>query len=115
VGLDDHARSLAAGHRIGHDAKTESICDALQAIMPGEIPFAVSRTRLAGGLTVSDDEARDAMRIAFAELKLVLEPSGAVALAAALHGRIPGPSRAVCVIASGGNVDAALYAEVLGG
>jgi threonine dehydratase len=118
AGLDDHARSLAAGHRVGHDAKTESICDALQAIMPGEVTFAVNRSRLAGGLTVTDDEAKNAMRVAFAEYKLVLEPSGAVALAAALQGRIPGldgPGRAVCIIASGGNVDAEFYADVLRG
>ena len=116
VGLDDHARSLKAGKRVGHDSKAESICDALQAIMPGEITFAINRDRLAGGLTVSNDEARAAMRVAFEELKLVLEPSGAVALAAALQGRIPGidgPGRAVCVIASGGNVDATFYAEAL--
>lgn len=115
AGLDDLARSLQAGHRVGHADGAESICDALQAVMPGELTFAVNRTRLAGGLTVSDDEARDAMRVAFAELKLVLEPSGAVALAAALQGRVPGPNSAVCVIASGGNVDAAFYAEVLHG
>ncbi len=75
----------------------------------------LNRSRLAGGLTVTDDEAKDAMRVAFAEFKLVLEPSGAVALAVALEGRIPGPNRAVCVIASGGNVDAGFYAEVLRG
>jgi threonine dehydratase len=114
AGLDDHARSLQAGHRVGHDSTAHSICDALQAIMPGEITFAINRDHLAGGLVVTDDEVRDAMRVAFAELKLVLEPSGAAALAAALTGKFPGPNRAVCVIASGGNVDAALYAAILG-
>jgi threonine dehydratase len=113
AGLDDHARSLRAGHRLGHAPEAQSICDALQATMPGEITFAINRELLAGGLVVSDDEVRDAMRVAFAELKLVLEPSGAAALAAALQGRIPGANSAVCVIASGGNVDAAFFAEVL--
>jgi threonine dehydratase len=115
AGLDDHARSLAKHERVGHAPEAESICDALQAIMPGEITFAINRDRLAGGLAVTDDEARAAMRTAFEELKLVLEPSGAVALATALQIRIPGPNEAVCVIASGGNVDAAFYAEVLNG
>jgi threonine dehydratase len=115
AGLDDHARSLRAGHRVGHAPDAHSICDALQATMPGEITFAINRRLLAGGLVVSDDEVRAAVRVAFAELKLVLEPSGAAALAAALEGRVPGPSRAVCVVASGGNVDAAFFAEILGG
>jgi threonine dehydratase len=115
AGLDDHARSLAKGERVGHDATAHSLCDALQAIMPGEITFPINRGRLAGGLVVTDDEVREAMRVAFAELKLVLEPSGAAALAAALHKRMPGDPRAVCVIASGGNVDAEFYAEVLRG
>jgi len=114
-GLDDHARSLRAGRRLGHAAEAHSICDALQATMPGEITFAISRRLLAGGLVIADDEVRDAMRVAFAELKLVLEPSGAAALAAALAGRIPGKNGAVCLIASGGNVDAGFFADVLKG
>ena len=115
AGLDDHARSLARNERVGHDSTAESICDALQAIMPGEITFEISRRLLAGGLVITDDEAKEAMRVAFTEFKLVLEPSGAAALAAALHGRVPGKPRTVCVIASGGNVDPGFYAEVLRG
>jgi threonine dehydratase len=68
---------------------------------------------LAGGLVVSDDEVRHAMVVAFEELKLVLEPSGAAALATALSGRIPGPNHVVCVIASGGNVDRTTFAAAL--
>jgi threonine dehydratase len=115
AGLDDHARSLRDGHRLGHAPDAYSICDALQATMPGEITFAINRRLLAGGLVINDAEVRDAMRMAFAELKLVLEPSGAAALAAAREGRIPGNNRAVCVIASGGNVDAGFFADVLNG
>jgi len=115
AGLDDHARSLRAGHRLGHAPEAQSICDALQATMPGEIPFAISRRLLAGGLVVGDDEVRNAMRVAFAELKLVLEPSGAAALAAAVAGRVPGTNSAVCLIASGGNVDTGFFADVLKG
>jgi len=115
AGLDDHARSLALGARVANPPTARSICDALQAAMPGEVTFPINRRLLAGALTVSDDEVRHAMRAAFAELKLVLEPSGAAALAAALAGRVPGPNQAVCVIASGGNVDPAVFAEVLTG
>jgi threonine dehydratase len=115
AGLDDHARSLLAGHRVGHTPDAQSICDALQATMPGEITFAINRRLLAGGVVIGDDDVRHAMRVAFTELKLVLEPSGAAALAAALEGRIPGENSAVCVIASGGNVDAGFFAKVLNG
>jgi threonine dehydratase len=113
--FDDHARSLAEGTRVANPPDARSICDALQAPMPGAITFPINRRLLAGALTVTDDEVRGAMRVAFLELKLVLEPSGAAALAAALAGRIPGPNRAICVIASGGNVDPAFYASVLNG
>jgi threonine dehydratase len=111
--FDDHVRSLALGKRVANPPEARGICDALQAATPGEITFPINRRLLAGALTVSDDEVRAAMRAAFAELKLVLEPSGAAALAAALAGRIPGNPRTVCVIASGGNVDPAFFAEVL--
>ncbi|MGH7074995.1 MAG: threonine ammonia-lyase [Stellaceae bacterium] len=113
IGLDDHARSLAEGRRVANPPPAHSICDALLGPMPGEITFEINRRLLAGGLVVSDDEARHAMRVAFAELKIVLEPSGAVALAAALAGRIPGDNHAVCVIASGGNVDPAVFVPIL--
>ena len=107
------AAFFAAGKRVANPPEARSICDALQAAMPGEVTFPVNLRLLAGASTLSDDEVRAAMRAAFSELKLVLEPSGAAALAAALAGRVPGPNRAVCVIASGGNVDPALFAEVL--
>jgi threonine dehydratase len=113
IGLDDHARSLAQGARLANPPDARSICDALLAPMPGEITFAINRRLLAGGLVVSEDEVRHAMRVAFEELKIVLEPSGAVALAAALAGRVPGRNHAICVIASGGNVDPATFAACL--
>jgi threonine dehydratase len=113
--FDDHVRSLARGERVANPPDARSICDALQASMPGAITFPINRRLLAGALAVTDDAVRAAMRAAFLELKLVLEPSGAAALAAALQGLVPGPNKAVCVIASGGNVDPAFYAEVLNG
>ena len=109
AGFDDHARSLVAGERLANAAGASSICDALLAQKPGEITFAINQSRLAGGLVASDDEVRRAMAVAFQELKLVVEPGGAVALAAALAGRIPGSPRTVVVVASGGNVDLATF------
>jgi threonine dehydratase len=70
---------------------------------------------VSGGLAVSEDEVKHAMRQAFSLLKLVVEPGGAVALAAVLAGRIETAGRATCVIVSGGNVDARLFADVLAG
>ena len=113
AGFDDHARSLAFGDRVGNAAGSSSICDALLANMPGELTFGINRRLLAGGLVASDAEAKQAMAVAFNELKLVIEPGGAVALAAALQGRFPGEPRTIAVIASGGNVDPALFREAL--
>ncbi len=77
--------------------------------------FAINRPRLGEGFAVSDAEACKAMRFSFEELKLVIEPGGAVALAAVLTGRIKTRSRTIGVIASGGNVDAAVFAGIIGG
>ncbi len=112
-GFDDHARSLAAGKRVSIVPGVQSICDALLAPTPGELTFAINRGLLAGGLVASDLEVKRAMAVAFQELKLVVEPGGAAALAAALEGRFPGSPRNVVVVASGGNVDPALFREAL--
>jgi threonine dehydratase len=111
--FDDTARSLASGRREANRPGAESFCDALLAPTPGELTFAVNRRLLAGGLAVSDEEVARAMRLAFRHLKLVVKPGGAVALAAALSGRVETRDRVTAVVASGGNVDARLYAEVL--
>jgi threonine dehydratase len=113
AGFDDHARSVSAGHRVANDPAARSICDALMAPMPGRLTFAINGPRLAGGLAVTDDEVRHAMAVAFEAYKLVVEPGGAVALAAALAGRLPGDADAVLVVASGGNVDPAVFAASL--
>jgi len=112
-GFDDHARSFAAGHRVPHDGKATTFCDALMAPEPGELTFAVARPNQTGGLVASDTETARAMAAAFADLKLVLEPGGAVALACVLAGRIAVKDRVVVVIASGGNVDPAVFAQAL--
>ena len=112
---DDMARSLAAGEkqRIAPDA--HSICDALQVHTPGELTFRINAKRLSGGLTVTDEQAMAAMAEAFASFKLVIEPGGAVALAAVLSGALPVQGRTIAVVASGGNVDPDLFRAALGG
>jgi len=110
--FDDTARSLATGERVAVDPSARSICDALQAHMPGEMTFEINRRLLGKGLTVSDDEVREAMRFAFRNLKLVVEPGGAVALAAVLAGRIDTSDKTTVVVLSGGNVDTELFAEI---
>lgn len=114
-GWDDTARSLRAGARERNTMDGSPLCDALLAPLPGEITFAVNRERLAGGVTVSDAEVLDAMRFAFLHLKLVVEPGGAVALAALLSGRFRAEGRVVGAVLSGGNVDPAVFARALSG
>ncbi|MEQ8268311.1 MAG: threonine/serine dehydratase [Parvibaculum sp.] len=114
-GFDDHARSLATRQRLGNEAGGQSFCDALLAPMPGELTFAINTARLAGGLAVSDAEVMAAMRFAFEELKLVVEPGGAVALAAVLAGRFDARGKSVTLVLSGGNADPAVFARALGG
>jgi threonine dehydratase len=113
-GFDDHARSLASGHREPHRAQGRTICDALMASIPGEITFAINIRLARRGVTASDEEVGQAVAFAFNELKLVVEPGGAVALAALLAGRIDVRGRTVAIVLSGGNVDAELYARLIG-
>ena len=109
-GFDDHARSFAGGQRQRNAALAGSICDALMAATPGEITFAVNVSRGVKGLVVSEDEVVAAIAFAFRELKLVVEPGGAVALAALLAGRIETQDRVSVAMLSGGNVDPADFA-----
>ena len=115
AGSDDTARSLRAGERLANAPGASMLCDALLASMPGELTFAVNREHLAGGIVVTDDEVRAAMRWSFANLKLVAEPGGSVALAAVLAGKAPETGGALGVVVSGGNVDPATFAEALAG
>ena len=115
AGLDDLRRSLAAGRRLANEPAARSICDALLAPMPGEITFQIHRRLLAGGLAVSDDDVLAAIATAFAELKLVVEPGGAAALAAVLSGKLDIAGKTIAVIASGGNVDREVFLRAIGG
>jgi threonine dehydratase len=109
---DDLLRSLRAGGRV-EIAVPQTIADGQQVTTPGARPWEVIRHRVHDVVTVSDPEIRSAMRFAAERLKLVLEPSGASALAALLAGRIPTAGRRIGVTLSGGNIDAARFAALL--
>jgi threonine dehydratase len=111
--FDDTRRSLAAGLRVANPPGGRSICDALLVPTPGELTFELNRRLLAGGLAVGDEDALRAMSFAFRHLKLVVEPGGAVALAALLSGRFDARGRTVAIMLSGGNVDPELFALAL--
>jgi len=111
--FDDTRRSLAAGKRLEIAQGAKSFCDALLSPIPGELTFALNRRLLAGGLMVDDANVAAAMREAFTHLKMVAEPGGAVALAAALSGAFDCRGKTVAVVCSGGNVDPETFARVL--
>jgi threonine dehydratase len=111
--FDDHARSLRSGKREAHSSKGRTICDALMAAIPGEITFSINSKLLTQGITATDAEVGAAVGFAFRELKLVVEPGGAVGLAALLAGRIDVKDKNVVIVLSGGNVDADLFARLI--
>jgi threonine dehydratase len=113
--FDDTRRSLERGTQVANEPGHTSICDALLTAEPGAITFAINRTALAGAVAVSEDAVRHAMREAMAHLKLVVEPGGAVALAAVISGAVDVRGRTVAVLLSGGNVDPDAYAAILAG
>jgi threonine dehydratase len=111
--FDDHTISLRAGKREAHAAAGRTICDALMAAIPGELTFAINSKLLSRGVTASDAEVAQAVGFAYRELKLVVEPGGAVGLAALLAGRMNTAGKNVVIVLSGGNVDAELYAKLI--
>ena len=115
AGFDDTRRSLEAGERRGAPPAPRSLCDALESPMPGKLTFPILRDHLAGVFTATDAEVAEAMRYAFATLKLVVEPGGAVSLAALLAGKLDLAGRTAAIILSGGNVDPDLFSRVLAG
>ena len=115
AGFDDTRRSLEAGERRGAPPAPRSLCDALESPMPGKLTFPILRDNLAGVFTATDAEVAEAMRYAFATLKLVVEPGGAVSLAALLAGKLDLAGRTAAIILSGGNVDPDLFSRVLAG
>ncbi len=109
AGFDDHARSFRSGRRETNAALTGTICDALMARMPGELTFAINRALVDEGVAATDPEVAAAVAFAFHELKLVVEPGGAVALAALMSSKIPIRGKIAVAVLSGGNVDAELF------
>ncbi len=111
--FDDYKRSLDAGTRLPNAVKAGSICDALLSEMPGEIGFSILHGLAGEGVSVTDDEVLDAVAFAFTELKLVVEPGGAVALASVLSGKLPLEGKTVGVVLTGGNIDPEMLMKAL--
>jgi threonine dehydratase len=109
---DDWVRSLAAGQPVTIPVP-DTICDGMQTQSPGALTFPIVQALCAGVVTVTDDEVREAMRFAFARLKLVIEPSGAAALAAVMTGKVDVCGKRAGVTISGGNVDASTFARLI--
>jgi len=105
VDWDDTARSLASGTREKNSGKGSKFCDAILTPTPGELTFSINRVRLKAGLTATDDEVRAAQHFAARHFKLIVEPGGAVALAALLARRIETRGQTIAVILSGGNAE----------
>ena len=113
TGYDDTIRSLATGERQTADLSQTSICDSIVTPQPGEMTFAINRKTLAGGFAVSEELVLKTMATAFKHLKMVSEPGGAVALAAAMDGRLPADTNCVVAVVTGGNVDPAMFERAL--
>lgn len=114
AGFDDTLRSLQKGERIVTRPTTRSLCDALESPAPGELTFPILQQTVADVAVVTDAEVAEAMRYAFSVLKLVVEPGGAVGLAALLAGKvIYGAEGVTGMVLSGGNVDPDLFSRVL--
>ena len=112
-GFDDTARSLASGRIERNERMTGTICDAIVTPAPGQLTFPILARLCGPGIAVSDDQALAAMAAAFNRLRIVLEPGGAVALAAALYRPETLTGGAVIVVASGGNVEPALHRKAM--
>ena len=111
--FDDTKKSLIARQIISNSTTHKSICDALLADKPGNLTFPVNLKNLTSGISVSDKQALSAMNAAFKHFKIILEPGGAVALAAAIFNKVDIKNKNVLVIASGGNVDKGVFKNCL--
>ena len=112
--FDDTTRSLALGERVANPPGRRSICDAIVTEIPGAFTFAINQPRVGRGLCVTDDEVLAAIAFAVRELKLVVEPGGAAALAALLSGKLEARGRTTLVAVTGGNIDPSLLARAIG-
>ncbi len=112
-GFDDHARSFRSGQREQNAAVSGTICDALMARTPGKLTFAINQSLVGAGVVASDAEVAAAVAFAFSELKLVVEPGGAVALAALMTGKVDVTGKVAVAVLSGGNVDPELFSRLV--
>jgi threonine dehydratase len=108
-GFDDTARSFRSGKREKNARMSGTICDALMTNTPGEITFPINRDLIGVGITASDEEVGKAVAFAFHDLKLVVEPGGAIGLAALMSGKIDVRGKITVAVLSGGNVDPELF------
>ena len=114
-GFDDTARSFVSGKREANARMSGTICDALMTATPGELTFPITSKLIGQGISATDAEVGRAVRYAFEELKLVVEPGGAIGLAALLAGKVDIKGKVVVAILSGGNVDTELFAKLIAG
>lgn len=112
-GFDDTARSFVSGKREANVRMSGTICDALMTATPGELTFPITSRLIGRGISATDDEVGRAVRYAFEELKLVVEPGGAIGLAALLAGKVDIKGKIVVAILSGGNVDTDMFAKLI--
>jgi threonine dehydratase len=110
---NDWHRSLAAGHPV-EISPPPTIADGLRTLVPGKVTFPIVHSLVSDVLLVSEEEIKDTMRFVLSRMKLVVEPSGAVAAAAVLKRKIPHPIHSLGVILSGGNVDMDVLAQICG-
>ena len=110
---DDHFRSRAAGQRVRIDGTVQTRCDSLRATTPGELTWSINSQLVDDFLLVSEEQVAHAISYAFYKLKLVIEPGGAVALAALLQGKLPVQGSVVALVLSGGNIDADTFVACL--
>jgi threonine dehydratase len=110
---DDHSISKAAGKRIQIEPQHKTSCDALMAAQPGEITWSINSKTVDDFLVVSEDEVAHAISFAFRYLKLVIEPGGAVALAALLHNKVDISGGTAAIVLSGGNIDSGTFFSCL--
>ena len=111
--FDDHRLSREAGARVKIDSTTKTLCDSLMATTPGEITWSINGELVDQFVTVSEDEVEHAISFAFRYLKLVVEPGGAVTLAALLQGKLPLADKKAAFIMSGGNIDRETFCHCL--
>ncbi|MFI0822040.1 threonine/serine dehydratase [Streptomyces sp. NPDC021098] len=115
AGFDKMARSLATGRACANPRPPGGVMDAISGPAAGERPLAVLSGHQVTGLTVTDEEALAAVSVAHRFLKIVVEPGGAASLAALLSGKVDVRGKAVALVASGGNIDPAVYRRALSG